>query len=267
MDNVTLTKKVLEQNKAVHAREAPIYEIIHPQVFNWYHTRKIWKDLKTIFKEFVAKTPIDILDAGCGTGFITKKLLLFPNVRITAADLSNEMIEKLKLALSPSQKQKVRFVNNEIYQFLNMENNKYHIITCSALLHHLVDYSSVVSQFVDHLLPGGILFIAYEPLKQPIRKGLRYYLHRFVRIIDMHLFVRNIQNKGISLHHDHESSLADYQTTLGGIEPERITEILMNRGVILDSPKFATRASGILAFISDRIIHSQNTFSIIFKKT
>ncbi len=66
---------VIKENIKIHAKEAPIYETIHPQLFNWYHNRKSWNDINCIFSKLGSKPELKVLDLGCGTGFLTLKEL------------------------------------------------------------------------------------------------------------------------------------------------------------------------------------------------
>jgi len=258
---------VIDQNIKIHAKEAPIYETIHPQIFNWYHNRKSWNDIKYIFNLLDSDEEIQALDLGCGTGFLTMKVLEWEKARITAVDLSKEMLSVLENKISSNQNKRISLINGEAVSFLQSNTILYDIIMTSALLHHLVDIKELLGLIVNKLKSGGILYIAYEPLKQQIDNKIRFIFHRMIRQLDVFLFNMRLKMLGITIEENHEKSMADYQTTMGGIDPIEVITYLKNDGVILKYDKFATRANGFLAFISDKIIKSQNTFSFIFKKT
>ena len=268
MDKLEKLKElVIEKNIQLHASEAPIYEIIHPELFNWYHTKKCWEDIYYIFQELSSKSEINVLDLGCGTGFLALKVLEKSNANITAVDLSHEMLNELEKKINPDKKGKIRLIRQEGETFLQSNEMKFDLIMTSALLHHLVDFRKLIDLAIGHLTPNGILYIAYEPLKQPIDNGLKFIFHRLVRKIDITLLHISVKMKGITIEEDQESRLADYQTTLGGIDPDHVIECLKDPGEILKYDKFAARAFGIFAYISDKWIKSQNTFSLIFRKS
>lgn len=262
-----LKQLVLEKNIRLHANEAPIYEIIHPELFNWYHTRKCWNDIDYIFKEFDQKSEIKVLDLGCGTGFLTLKVLRRDNVNVTAVDLSGEMLNELEKSINQTKKGTIQLINEEAETFLESNTTKFDLVVTSALLHHLVDYKKLIGFAISHLKSDGIFYIAYEPLKQSIDHRLKFLLHRLIRKMDLLLLNIYLKISGISVGNDQENKLADYQTTLGGIDPYEVIESLKDSGRVLKIDKFAARAFGIFAYIADRLIKSENTFSIIFKKS
>lgn len=262
-----LKDTVIEHNIKVHSKEAPVYDVIHPQLFNWYHTRKTLHDLAYILSFFEAGKEIQVLDLGCGTGFLTTKAIKWANVNITAVDLSKEMLSVLGNNLTIPQKQRVALVNDEAISFLHSNTDSYDIIMTSAFLHHLVDVKELIDMSVKNLKKNGIFYIAYEPLKQPVVNKIRFLLHRVIRQLDIVFFNIRMKMRGIYINEEHEKSMADYQTLMGGIDPNELLSCLKNSGTIVKFDRFTTRANGIFAFISDKMIKSQNTFSIVFRKT
>lgn len=263
-----LKDEVAEHNILVHAREAPVYEVLHPQLFNWYHIRKSFHDFVCIFNHFVPEKKLRVLDLGCGTGFLTMKAFSWENVQITAVDLSKEMLSVLENKLTLPQKEKILLVNREAVSFLQCNTVKYDLIMTSALLHHIVDFRELVGLAVNSLKKDGILYIAFEPLRQHIEDKVKFLFHRAVRRLDMLIFSIRMKIRGINIDAFHEKGMADYQTLIGGgIDPNEIISCLGNNGTIIRLDKFAARGSGILAFIADRVVKSQNSFSIIFRKT
>ncbi len=262
-----LKEQVIEQNIKVHAREAPVYELLHPQVFNWYHNRKSRKDLRYIYNLVKSNSLVETLDIGCGTGFLTHKIITFNNFRVTAVDLSDAMLKELEDKVNPSCKDKLSLVHSEALAFLRDNSREYDLITTSALLHHLVDIDEFFGLALKRLKPGGILYVAYEPLKQAVTSKVRFMIHGWIRALDAAMFNLGLKFRKVSLSESHERSLADYQTMLGGIDPLKIISDLQSKGEVLRFDKFAVRANGFLAFISDKLVRSENTFSFIFKKS
>lgn len=258
---------VTKENIKIHAQEAPIYERIHPQVFNWYHNRKSWRDVRHIFDLIGSKGKVEALDLGCGTGFLTMKAISFKDLNITAVDLSKEMLSELERKIPAPSKESILLVNSEALDFMRDNEVQYDLIMASAFLHHLVDLKEFTDLALKRLKSGGVLYIAYEPLKQDIGSKFQFMLHRWVRILDEAIFNFRMKLSKVEVDESHENSIADYQTTLGGIDPLEVMKYLENSGKVMIFNKFAVRANGVLAFISDRIIRSENTFSIIFKKS
>ncbi len=262
-----LKELVIDQNIRVHAEEAPIYDKIHPQMFNWYHAGKSRRDIEYIFDTLATTPELQILDLGCGTGYLALKALSYDGAMVTGVDISQEMLCVLrqKIDQSPNKKD-VSLIQQEVVSFLRSDARQYDLIMTSAFLHHLVDIQELLELALKHLKPAGILYIAYEPLKQKIDSRFKFMLHRIVRMLDTLLFKMRMELSGISLPERHENSMADYQTLQGGIDPGDIMSYLEGRGKILKFVRFAARANGFIAFVADKVIRSQNTFSIIFKK-
>ncbi|MBI4619834.1 MAG: class I SAM-dependent methyltransferase [Desulfobacterales bacterium] len=261
-----LKELVIEENVKVHREEASVYEKIHPQLFNWYHNAKSWDDINFLFDLMDSRTDLRVLDLGCGTGFLTTKMLQKQKADIIAVDLSKDMLMQLEKKLSSFPQGRVALINKEATAFLQGDNTRYDLITASAFLHHLTDIKELLDLAIKNLKPNGLFYIAYEPLKQPIDSRLKFALHRFFRTLDVVFFNAYLKMSGLKIGVSYEKSIADYQTTLGGVDPLAIIGHLEGKGEILRFDKFATRAFGIFAFILDKMVESQNTFSIIFRK-
>jgi trans-aconitate methyltransferase len=100
-----------------------------------------------------------IMDAGCGSGRITKILSrLVPHGKIYAIDIDENMIKKAKDNLKDFDNVKVIQSNlleinfNKIYSKLN-------IIFSNAVLHWISDHHRVFKNFYELLLSGGELLI------------------------------------------------------------------------------------------------------------
>ena len=86
----------------------------------------------------ISSTPFSrkkILDLGCGTGNVSKRILQrYPHCSITCMDKSKNMIEVARFKLSPYPQ--IRFV---LADFLHLDSSEqYDIIVSSLALHHLV---------------------------------------------------------------------------------------------------------------------------------
>ncbi|MGC9032639.1 MAG: class I SAM-dependent methyltransferase, partial [Candidatus Woesearchaeota archaeon] len=66
---------------------------------------KTYEEVVKIIKSFEEKNKeIEILEAGCGNGWLTSKLLKFKNTKITAVDFSKGMLKELKNRLKKDHK-------------------------------------------------------------------------------------------------------------------------------------------------------------------
>jgi len=83
---------------------------------------------------FNRKDKLRIVDLGCGTGNLSKKLILaYPNARISCIDMAENMLKMAKSKLKGSRN--VRFWQGNILDFDYRE--KYDCIVSSMVLHHV----------------------------------------------------------------------------------------------------------------------------------
>lgn len=84
---------------------------------------------------FDKTNPIKVIDVGCGTGTIARKIKgKYPNAKITCLDLAENMIEMAKIKM-----QKYDDVTYMVGDFCDFQfDRKYDAIVSSLALHHLV---------------------------------------------------------------------------------------------------------------------------------
>lgn len=99
----------------------------------------------------------NILEIGCGTGFLTELLAqIYPMAKITASDISSEMLTVASKNLSQYE--------NVSYLLKDGENldlsEKFDLIVSNAAFQWFNDYQQAFTQMERHLLPGGGLIYA-----------------------------------------------------------------------------------------------------------
>ncbi|HII08156.1 MAG TPA: class I SAM-dependent methyltransferase [Methanosphaera sp.] len=101
-----------------------------------------------------------ILDLGCGTGNITKRVMeRFPQARVTCLDLSENMIEIAKQKLS--EYESIEYVIGDFTQMQSDE--KYDAIISSLALHHIPndeEKEQMYKSIYDSLECGGVFYNA-----------------------------------------------------------------------------------------------------------
>ena len=102
----------------------------------------------------------NILDLGCGTGNYTRLLRnRYPKARITALDISPQMIEVAKLKLS---NEPVEFIVADA-EAVSLED-KYDLITANASLQWLNDLEGTLNRYRERLTENGqISFSIFGP--------------------------------------------------------------------------------------------------------
>lgn len=155
----TLKNKIHEANVSVHRSEAQYYEQLHPEVYSKQEQKKITNRLKTI-DELVENNQKNALDVGAGTGNLTGKLLKM-GYKVTAIDISPEMCSILKTKYARYLAKGKLMVINEPIENLS-ESEKFDLVTCYSVLHHLPDYIAGLRALSGFLKRGGVIYIDHE---------------------------------------------------------------------------------------------------------
>ncbi len=252
-------EKVLEENRRVHALENRLYLSRHPEQTNFFQNSILEKTVNKVC--VTLKQGAKILDLGCGTGYLSLRFLS-KGYHVTGLDLSQEMIQAFEESIPATLKPQARLVVGDAEEFLLQNQDDYDVIVLSAILHHLFDYESVLRQICAKLSSGKILLVFFEPLKQEVHSPIKFALHRALSWLDEKLYrsvmwVKNIPVLDDEYHH------SDYQRQFGGIDPNRVDEILRDEGLkVLQIEKYCARRYGLHALLANRVLGTQNTFNM-----
>jgi len=259
-----LQEKILAENRRVHALESSLYLERHPEQTNFFQTRILQKSLDKLCAE-LGNRESRVLDLGCGTGYLTLPMLAKGH-RMTGVDLSNEMLEVLKQKISPTANSRSTLTVMGVEDFVETDTESYDAVVLSALLHHLYDYESIVRRICRKLSSGGCLWIFFEPLKQEIASSLRFILHKIIARLDESVYRIEMRLRRIPLFEE-EYELSDYQRRFGGIDPNRLAEVLRSENMeIIEVEKYCSRRYGLPALFATRLLGTQNTFNLLAKK-
>jgi 2-polyprenyl-3-methyl-5-hydroxy-6-metoxy-1,4-benzoquinol methylase len=200
--------KVKLANKFLHDREAPYYDILHGEIWNFYEQLLIKKDIATIVK--IVGKPAHVLDVGCGTGNLSLKFLMLGS-EVTALDISQEMLNVLRSKVPKTLRKKIHFVCQDVDEFLLRERSYYDVICFSSVLHHLPDYLATTDLAISRLNPKGVVYIAHEPLPfERIRQN------RVIEAVDGYLdYLLRIRRKRTILHPILDYSMTDVHSREG----------------------------------------------------
>lgn len=300
--NTELKEKILEENRRVHARENALYLTRHPEQTNFYQTRVLENMLEQICRRLPVQRdagPIlpssnnaqtapeaeearplttgrlpgqrdagpkaQILDLGCGTGYLYLPLLA-RGYQMRGVDLSEDLIRVLENSIPPHLKANSKLEVSDVLEFARHDSTLYDAVVISALLHHLFDYEQVLKTFCCKLKPGGILLVFFEPLKQAIASPLRYALHKALSRMEETFYKMEMSLRGIPLFED-DYHLSDYQRQFGGIDPNHLIELSQAEGMeVLALEKYCARRYGLSALIANHLLGTQNTFNLLMKK-
>lgn len=268
MSKDKLRKTVTQANLSLHERYAEVYDMVHPQQCHPYYQKKLLADLYEI-AAFVARykplNGIRVLDLGSGTGFLTFHLAGIADFDFTCVDISGAMLEKQKEKLADlNKKLKVRLVKEDVISFCNHSKEKFDMVTMSAFLHHVFNIEEVLRAVMKCVNDRGVVYIAFEPLKDANMDEHIYRIHCILREMDNLLW--KWKNKEQEEMKYDDLTLADFHTIQGGIHPKSITQILEENGFHVHVGTFYVRYDENLAWFGDAILGARNTFSILAKK-
>ena len=143
-----------------------------------------------IRRHFGEEPEVNILDAGCGGGFLSNALAA-RGFSVTGVDLAKD---SLAVARRHDPTGSVRYVEGSVYE-LPFENASFDVVTAMDLLEHVEDPARAVAEFARVLKPGGLLF--FHTFNRNLLSGLVVikFVEWFVRNTpkDMHvlrLFVK-----------------------------------------------------------------------------
>jgi SAM-dependent methyltransferase len=104
--------------------------------------------------------PIDVLVAGCGTGFEPIDLArMDPTLRITALDLSAASLAYGKRMAGALGVESVRFVQGDILDLAELDRS-FGLVSCTGVLHHMEVPEQGLAALAGVLKPGGVLRLA-----------------------------------------------------------------------------------------------------------
>ena len=119
--------------------------------------RNIAEFFNPLAAEFIGnhlKSPVrSATDLGCGPGYTAQMLATVTMAEnVTGLDISDHFI-----SLAKKQYPEIHFVKQDLTQWDSAE--KYNVLYGRFLLSHLVNREQLLSNWIKHLEPGGLLFI------------------------------------------------------------------------------------------------------------
>jgi len=186
--------RIIEANHRVHAREASIYDRVHPEIFGAFEQKCIRSDLEIVYSLFEHQ-PLRVMDLGCGTGNLALKFLEAGHF-VRAVDLSGEMLSVLETKIQDTWKGRIELVQGDALQELESGEiePEWDVISFSSVLHHLPDYYSVLRCAFDLIGPGGALYVCHEPLAAPdeVQSRLSHAIAGLMRLVD-NFYIRAVK--------------------------------------------------------------------------
>ena len=255
---------VREENRQVYAAEARTYDVLHPEVWNWYEQKRYDRLVKDSLTILDKKNPV-IVDVGAGTGNLTLKYLS-AGCRLISVDISKQMLHELERKLRNDQKDQVQLIWGDIESALS-KISEFDGICFSSVLHHIYDYKDVIKTSLKKLNSGGFFFNIHDPLIQEPKSRIVYRIHRLLGMVDERLYRLNAKRKGYSIDLFPDDSIAEFHQTKGTFKYKELTEFLVQQGLSVEHfETYTSRRYGFFGWLATEIIGSENSFALIGRK-
>ncbi len=160
------------------------HRYVHPNYFIRFNTLRrlnsILKALKPSYKD-------DILEIGCGSGYILKSINAYNSM--TGIDLSDTALNDARRLLAD--KKNVQLIKGDA-QDLKLAN-KYDKIICAEVLEHLPDPRKVIEEIVKVSKETSVIIITIPNEKniERVEKILHLFSHKHVKM-DWHIHKFNL---------------------------------------------------------------------------
>lgn len=123
-----------------------------PKKYNEFKEDR-YKPFDDLTNHIINKPNLDVIDLGCGTGELTKKLSdMLSNPKVIGIDSSAEMLAKI-----PSQ-QNIHFKQLSITEQLD-EETKWDLVFSNAALQWIDNHHLLFPKIISHINPGGQLAV------------------------------------------------------------------------------------------------------------
>lgn len=102
---------------------------------------------------------IHLLDAGCGTGIVSRYLLnRYENIQIDACDLSKQRLTQAFSLSKNEQEKEIRYFQSSL-ENIQVDADSYDTIVCRFVLQHLSDAQIAVNEFYRISKKGGHIIL------------------------------------------------------------------------------------------------------------
>ena len=153
---------VLRVNEAFHDLEGAAYADAHPEIFEAEARR--WEALLAKHVGPMAR-PIRCVDVGCGTGFVSERLLrhLRSGDALVCADISEAMLGVCRKAFAGNGRGVAVKTLKLRDESIGLPDGSADVVALNSVLHHVPDARRFLGELARVLKPGGILLIGHEP--------------------------------------------------------------------------------------------------------
>jgi len=151
-----------------------------------HQAEAIWPQERPLFVRYGLAGPVELLDLGCGTGEITRRLAeIYPQARLTGVDILEGNLA-LARAASASFGDRIRYQQADAFA-LPFAPASFDLVVCRHVSQAVPDFHLVVEQVVRCLKPRGWLHLLsedYGMLRMPGPDADRFWIEVALRYLD-----------------------------------------------------------------------------------
>ncbi len=154
---------VREKEKRLYPDEVifslPLVKKSHPHFKEWTIRTLSFNKLKDYLQK--KNRPLQILDLGCGNGWMSNKLSEINDSVVTGADLNSFETAQAKRIFQNNKR--VTFLSGDLYKNNLLQKNQFDIIVLAASIQYFPDLKVLIGQLTKWLRHGGEIHILDSP--------------------------------------------------------------------------------------------------------
>ena len=126
-----------------------------------HQANAIWGAERALFDRYGLDGPLHILDLGCGTGEITRRLAArYPEAAVVGVDILEQNLEQARRAI-PADERRIRYERGDAFA-LSMVDASIDLVVCRHMSQAVPDFAKVLEEITRVLRRSGWLHLLSE---------------------------------------------------------------------------------------------------------
>jgi SAM-dependent methyltransferase len=146
-----------EKEQRVYSHEElaklPDIQPSHPHHHEWLVRKASCEKLKALLK--AKQRPLQLLEVGCGNGWLSNQLATVPDIQVTGLDVNLPELEQGAAVFTAPN---LRFIYGELRDDV-LGAQRFDVIVFAASVAYFPSLQEVIGAALQHLLPGGEIHI------------------------------------------------------------------------------------------------------------